>query len=596
MPTASNSLVVKEGKVRIRDEGFRSFLWSKRWLVLKEHTLTVFKNQASKSPLQLIFLRDVEKVERVGLQECCIEIGTRQKAYFISLKSDSEVYEWIDEIYLRSPMGISTPTNFTHHVHVGYNKETGEFSGLPLEWKALLANSNITKEDISKDPQAVVDVLGFYTELQSVVSSSQPFESLTPELRMRSQTEPHFHFNHSFENDSHKQKYSTLDMASIEAALPKKSQLFAPLKETGSAQSAPENLSYRPPVHIDRKKTPDIKAQLPSPPESPVKPIQKQTIASYGPVAVGKDSVASTKKTKDGKAVLTDEQILEKLKSIVSKGDPTHYYTKLKKIGQGASGSVYIARSNQTQETVAVKQMVLSAQARKEFLVNEIIVLKSSKHPNITNYLDSYISRGDLWVIMELMEGGTLTDIIDHNKLLDSHIATICHETMKGLVHLHKRNIIHRDIKSDNILLDLKGNVKIGDFGYCAKLSNEKCKRATLIGTPYWMAPEVVKQKEYGAKVDVWSLGIMVIEMIEGEPPYLEEEALKALYLIATNGTPKLKHPEKLSTQLKSFLSSCLEVEVPMRASLEELFQHPFLSQGAPLHYLIPLIKRASKK
>lgn len=116
------------------------------------------------------------------------------------------------------------------------------------------------------------------------------------------------------------------------------------------------------------------------------------------------------------------------IESIVSKGEPTHYYTKLKKIGQGASGSVYIARSNKTQETVAVKQMVLSAQARKEFLVNEIIVLKSSRHPNITNYLDSYISRGDLWVIMELMEGGTLTDIIDHNKLLDSHIATICQE------------------------------------------------------------------------------------------------------------------------------------------------------------------------
>jgi protein-serine/threonine kinase len=166
---------------------------------------------------------------------------------------------------------------------------------------------------------------------------------------------------------------------------------------------------------------------------------------------------------------------------------------------------------------------------------------------------------------------------------------------VKGLLALHQRSIIHRDIKSDNVLLNGRGNVKITDFGFCAKLSADRSKRATMVGTPYWMAPEVVKQKEYGAKVDVWSLGIMAIEMIEGEPPYLEEEPLKALYLIATNGTPKLKKPEKISSSCRSFLDRCLEVDVSKRATTEELLRHPFMQNAAPLTSLASLIKRSRK-
>ena len=295
-------------------------------------------------------------------------------------------------------------------------------------------------------------------------------------------------------------------------------------------------------------------------------------------------------------STLSETEILQKLRATVSMENPTALYQKIKRVGQGASGIVYLARPLDPRMSkyryVAIKQIELSLQPRKELIVNEITVMRESQHPNIVNFLEAYLrTPNDLWVVMEYMEGGSLTDIIDNNKLSEVQIATICRETCLGLQHLHSKNIIHRDIKSDNMLLDGYGNVKITDFGFCAKLTVQKNKRATMVGTPYWMAPEVVKQKEYGAKVDVWSLGIMAIEMIESEPPYLNEEPLKALYLIATNGTPKLKRPEILSPNLKAFLSRCLCVDVQYRATSSDLLKLDFLSQGCDLSTLPSLLK-----
>lgn len=318
----------------------------------------------------------------------------------------------------------------------------------------------------------------------------------------------------------------------------------------------------------------------------------------------GQDKAAAKTRPREAEkriSTMTEAQIMAKLRAVVSNENPMELYNKLKKVGQGASGSVYVARPLRKDtlphhRRVAIKQIDLSTQPRKELIVTEIEVMKESHHPNVVNFLEAYLNGpNDLWVVMEYMEGGPLTDIIDNNTLTEDQIATICFETCKGLRHLHSQNIIHRDIKSDNMLLDSQGHVKITDFGFCAKLTDQKNKRATMVGTPYWMAPEVVKQKEYGAKVDVWSLGIMAIEMIESEPPYLNEEPLRALYLIATIGTPKLKHPERLSKEIKSFLSVCLCVNVDYRASTDELVNHEFLKKGCSLQSLSALLAYKNK-
>ncbi|KAK5103153.1 signal transducing kinase of the PAK [Lithohypha guttulata] len=264
-------------------------------------------------------------------------------------------------------------------------------------------------------------------------------------------------------------------------------------------------------------------------------------------------------------------EIAARLRAICSPGDPTTKYGDLQKIGQGASGGVYTALETGTKKCVAIKQMNLEQQPKKDLIINEIIVMRESKHQNIVNFMDSFLHEGDLWVVMEYMQGGSLTDVVTFNIMSEAQIAAVCREVLYGLQHLHSRNVIHRDIKSDNILLSEKGDIKLTDFGFCAQINDSHNKRTTMVGTPYWMAPEVVTRKEYGRKVDIWSLGIMAIEMIEGEPPYLTESPLRALYLIAKFGTPKIKDEHALSPVFRDFLYFALKVEPEKRASAHDL-------------------------
>ncbi|XP_053165474.1 serine/threonine-protein kinase PAK 2 [Hemicordylus capensis] len=443
---------------------------------------------------------------------------------------------------------ISPPSDFEHTIHVGFDAVTGEFTGMPEQWARLLQTSNITKLEQKKNPQAVLDVLKFYDS-----------------------------------KDTSKQKYLSFSAtekdgfpSGVPAPNAKGSEPSAAAEEEEDDEAAPPVIAPRP-DHTKSIYTRSVIDPIPAPSSD------------------AGDSAAKSADKQKKKIKMSDEEIMEKLRTIVSIGDPKKKYTRYEKIGQGASGTVFIAIDVATGQEVAIKQINLQKQPKKELIINEILVMKELKNPNIVNFLDSYLMGDELFVVMEYLAGGSLTDVVTETCMDEAQIAAVCRECLQALEFLHANQVIHRDIKSDNVLLGMDGSVKLTDFGFCAQITPEQSKRSTMVGTPYWMAPEVVTRKAYGPKVDIWSLGIMAIEMVEGEPPYLNENPLRALYLIATNGTPELQNPEKLSPIFRDFLNSCLEMDVEKRGSAKDLLQHPFLKLAKPLSSLTPLILAAKE-
>ncbi|XP_038632032.1 serine/threonine-protein kinase PAK 3 isoform X3 [Scyliorhinus canicula] len=491
---------------------------------------------------------------------------------------------------------ISLPSDFEHTIHVGFDAVTGEFTGIPEQWARLLQTSNITKLEQKKNPQAVLDVLKFYDSKETVnnqkymsFTSGAVYSLMVPLLKQYKCTEI-----------TDKPADGFIAANALNTKIASEPPVVPPVSEDDDEDDDDDDDNVPPPVIAPRPEhTKSIFTRSVIEPVMPVAPTKEATTS---PVTTPPENITSlnsqlcrnTDKQRK-KSKMTDEEILEKLRSIVSVGDPKKKYTRFEKIGQGASGTVYTAIDIATGQEVAIKQMNLQQQPKKELIINEILVMRENKNANIVNYLDSYLVGDELWVVMEYLAGGSLTDVVTETCMDEGQIAAVCRECLQALEFLHSNQVIHRDIKSDNILLGMDGSVKLTDFGFCAQITPEQNKRSTMVGTPYWMAPEVVTRKAYGPKVDIWSLGIMAIEMIEGEPPYLNENPLRALYLIATNGTPELQNPEKLSGVFRDFLNRCLEMDVERRGAAKELLQHPFLKFAKPLSSLTPLIIAAKE-
>lgn len=642
--------IVKEGAAKVKD----GIMWKQRYLVLRAFQLDFLKSQDGKID-RAVQLKDVTSVSRSESVPLSFELsrvanptattGTAggtpardmpQKTIIVQLRTDDDIYEWIDAIYNRCPGmgGVSNPTNFSHRVHVGFDPVNGSFVGLPPEWERLLTSSAITKEDFKKNPQAVIEVLEFYshnhqTEQSEDYASQTSPSGMSQKSNMsygqggggasiappRPQPPNGYHQRPSLDSPSRSQASTPtgqrnvsgggplgqnsnkmnmdMDMRRVmeeearkvkaaqaqreqdriqdeerreqeayNASIPKTRAPMAkqevggygggggggsesasarynptrnappapgadrsrpqqpgslrnqpaqrqappaPNSVNGSAPQAPRPpYTQRSPHSRDQSptqsslRTPQREQQRqPSPsskqplngndrnmtsqaprangasangqtqpstrapgPAQNVAPLNVGTKQPTGAPATNGAAIdpvkqaemaltakpAGTRQKEVRMSSMTESQVMEKLKQVVSKDNPEHSYLKQKKIGQGASGSVYVARITENcvspvarrlvkqygaKANVAIKQMDLRNQPRKELIVNEIIVMKESSHPNIVNFLDSFLQQenNELWVIMEFMEGGALTDVIDNNgSITEPQISTICNE------------------------------------------------------------------------------------------------------------------------------------------------------------------------
>ena len=678
---------MKEGLAKVKEDGWKGLIWKQKYLVLREHTLDFHKAENSATISFSIAMRDIVNVSRAEDTPLTFEIcrlqyagsgpagglglstptqGLPTKIVLCQVKSDEDLYEWVDSIYARCPgMGaVSNPTNFTHKVHVGFDPVSGQFTGLPKEWEKLLHGSALTKDDFKNNPQAVIEVLEFYTDIKNRADHPNEYTQLAPTPAVMTQnrqlgfdggmggsmprsmsnappTAPWsgpLSANHSFSSDAptlvngmpatsrtaqgdsqaqvqdpQRQQQQRLrqeqmniqqrqadeqqrrmmqgdrdrgaggatsngrdqrtgapqDRDDYDASIPQtrtpgakqelvgygassdspesrynptrqapsapsaersrqappaslrnaSAQRAAPSAPNGSAggslmspRAAPQTrigeggkmagnstatLPYRPAPpgqqQYDNRRPQDQQgshliltshsksgsiAQQPSKIPTPaVKPLNIQIKQPTGAAAAAsgsgaggvKEAAAALSKPESARtkessrmSTLTEAQVMDKLSKVVSPGDPNGSYQKSKKVGQGASGSVYLAKvlptansdsarkllrlaANPKDVKVAIKQMDLANQPRKELIVNEILVMKESQHPNIVNFVDAYLrSPNELWVIMEYMEGGALTDIIENNTIEEDQIAAICNEVGPS--------VLQNDVRADGRL------------------------------------------------------------------------------------------------------------------------------------------------
>jgi serine/threonine-protein kinase 24/25/MST4 len=244
-----------------------------------------------------------------------------------------------------------------------------------------------------------------------------------------------------------------------------------------------------------------------------------------------------------------------------------------------------------TGQAVAIKVIdVENAEDEVDDIIQEISILSELNSPYVTKYYGSYLKGSDLWIVMEFCSGGSCGDLLRPGVIAEEYVTIIIRELLLGLDYLHSDKKLHRDIKAANILLAANGQVKLADFGVSGQLSATMTKKNTFVGTPFWMAPEVIKQSGYDHKADIWSLGITALELANGEPPYSEIHPMKVLFLIPKNPPPTLQG--EFSSAFKNFVECCLRRDPRERPSAKDLLKHPFVRKAKKTTYLTELIER----
>ncbi|XP_065191566.1 serine/threonine-protein kinase 3-like [Sycon ciliatum] len=272
---------------------------------------------------------------------------------------------------------------------------------------------------------------------------------------------------------------------------------------------------------------------------------------------------------------------------------PEEVFDLLEKLGEGSYGAVYKAMHKESGQLLAIKKVPVDTDLQE--IIKEISIMQQCDSQYVVKYYGSYFKDQDLWIVMEYCGAGSVSDImrVRRKTCKEVEIASILKYTLLGLEYLHGKRKIHRDIKAGNILLNSEGHAKLADFGVAGQLTDTMAKRNTVIGTPFWMAPEVIQEVGYDCRADVWSLGITSLEMAEGKPPYADIHPMRAIFMIPSMPPPVFKHPTKWSQEFIDFLAQCLVKNPEERPTATTLLDKGFIKNAKPPACLKEMIEEA---
>ncbi|KAI8369233.1 kinase-like domain-containing protein [Radiomyces spectabilis] len=515
--------------------------------------------------------------------------------------------------YPEKVLDIGKPTQFEHGIHVEYNKDNGKFMGLPDVWQSTLPsddvlntnyiNPNLVPSTVcSRSLGKKASIIGKPYNVQHnihVQVDSYGFKGLPPEWQqilqasgipddvVKANPKTVERLMHVRMPDALQQERKPKPMPSLPDS-PHSATISCNGPDT-SKQTHPSALpvGYAPPSRARNSKL----IHLP--------PSQSMNLSVSSDPLVNNESDTGTEDTTSTTSIERSQTHLSldssSIDDIVDHADPTRLYTDFILIAEGESGPMYAAKQTATDRTVAIKKISRSAEQKLNKIRNELTTMKMSRHPNIVEYIGCYMTEDEVWVVMECMDV-SLADIIsveadDKPRMREHQIGRVARDILRALSRLHRLHRIHRDIRSDNVLLNMRGEVKLADFSHCAQLTSRNPKRNSVVGTPYWMAPEVIKGLDYDSKADIWSLGVLLLEMVQGDPPYVEYPPLRALFLIASNGLPPLREPDRWSDDLKNFLQQCTAENPAERPDAATLLKHPFLRSVGTAEDIIELIE-----
>ena len=512
------------------------------------------------------------------------------------------------------------PDNVERTLHVEWDPKTGTFKGLPDCWADLLPEGTVKNVKRTNGPSALAKDL---TTSGRQINNDEPVDGkllpVKPSRRIRnsivgrdalspSASKRGSVFGSANSNSSFIKRLSQIALGKIDKiATSRQSQTFI---DGPTIIGTPYNVKHQHHVEPD----PHTSTGFTGLPESWSAVLKMSGITKDDVNANPQEVLECLKFHIEGPPPTkpTTKQLQTDIARTVhiKNDDPLKYFQNLRKLGQGASGVVYSALDTRTNKSVALKVAPI---AELVDLTNEIAMQAMSNHHNIVNYIETFATASEICIVMEFVGGGSLTDTVGVGLEMEERlIAYVCKQVLQALAFVHRSHRIHRDIKSDNILVDSSsGDVKIADFGFAIGLTSDASTRNSVVGTPYWMAPELIKGQEYGTGIDVWSLGITAIEMAEGEvrtgekgqnpisaryfatnlhdsqPPLMREKPLRALLLITVKPPPKLKNKNgTYSETFQHFIAQCLNPNAEKRATAEQLLLHPFIksapSPGGP--------------